>query len=170
MRNLVKFSFVLVTCAFIAIGCAPADNHADHDHDHGDEAHDHGDDHAGHHHEAPHGGALIPLGDHVGHGELLIDEAGKVTLYLLDGEAEAPIRVAQETITIELTPEGGEAITIELSAVENVLTSETVGDTSQFEGTEAGLAGVEHADGTIVSIDFRGMTFENVAFHYPEGE
>ena len=164
MTSMMKFVLLLACVAFVAVGCSQPTETTEHDHDHAE------DDHGGHHHEAPHGGALIALGDHVGHGELLIDEAGKVTLYLLDGEAEAPIRVTQETITIEITPEGGDTLVVDLAAVENVLTSETVGDTSQFEGTSEELAGVEHADGRILSIDFRGVQFENVEFHYPEGE
>lgn len=164
-----------LSCLCLVAGCSGgSDNHAHDDHSHdehaSDHADDHVDDHGGHHHAAPHGGALIPLGDHVGHGELLIDAEGHVTLYLLDGEAEAPVRVAQESIALNITPEDGEAVTVELSAVENVLTSETVGDTSQFEGSEPALAGVDHADGTIVSLDFRGVVFENIEFHYPEGE
>ena len=171
-------SLLLAACvAFWAVGCAQPTEYAgdDHDHDHADDHdhahddHDHDDDH-GHHHSAPHGGTLIELGDHVGHAELLIDDEGKITLYLLDGEAEAPIRTTQETITIEMTPEGGDPIVVDLAAMENVLTSETIGDTSQFGGMSEELAGVERAMGKILSIDFRGMQYENVEINYPEGE
>ena len=49
-----------------------------------------------HHHEhtAPHGGTLVALGEEFGHLELLLNkETGELTAYVLDGEAEKPVRL-----------------------------------------------------------------------------
>ena len=63
----------------------------EHHHDH--EGHDHG----GHAHEAPHGGALVLLGEHgTGfHLEIILSKEGMLDLYVLDGEVEHFVRIAQ---------------------------------------------------------------------------
>ena len=51
---------------------------------------------AKHEHHAPHHGALEVLGDEFAHVELVLDEkTGRLTAYVLDGEAENP-RALQE--------------------------------------------------------------------------
>ena len=65
-------------------------------------AHDHSHDH-GEHHEAPHGGTLVELGDHQYHAEIAWDEKAKtITIYVLDGEAEkaVPIDAAELELAI----------------------------------------------------------------------
>ncbi len=47
-----------------------------------------------HEHKSPHGGALLEVGAEVAHLELVHDEkAGKVTLYVLDGEAKNAVPI-----------------------------------------------------------------------------
>lgn len=177
MIELKRFlSIAAVALACVAAGCSAPQEAA---HDHGDDEHghdhaaDHHDDHeeeGGHHHAAPHGGTLIALGDHTGHAEVVFDDASEtLTVYFLDGEAESPIRLEQETVTVAFTWDGGD-IEYALPAVENVLTGETAGDTSQFEGPAAELKGVESAEGTLKNLSFRGLEFDEVVFSYPEGE
>lgn len=138
---------------------------AAHDHDHD---HDHG---HGHHHEAPRGGTLIVLGDHLGHFELLLDPVdGKMTLYALDGHAEEPVRLAAESITLEVLPKNSDAVyVLELGAVASPLTGETVGDTSEFTVANPRLRGLEEFSGRIPSLSFRGVDVGPVAFEFPEG-
>ena len=49
----------------------------------------------GHEHVAPHGGALVELGEELAHLELVHDPTtGTLTAYVLDGEAEQAVRVS----------------------------------------------------------------------------
>lgn len=168
MRNTVLTTLALVG----ALALGACDSH-DHDHPHGDDhGHEHGgDDHHGHVHFAPNGGHLIILGDTVAHLEVRLDEvSGKLTLNVLGSHAVAPVRTADASIAVEVTPEGGEAFTVETKPVANALTGETVGDSSQFEGRDDRLKGVEHFSGRIVSLNAVGATFSDIAFDYePEG-
>jgi hypothetical protein len=127
---------------------------------------------AEHEHRAPHGGTLIELGEEFAHVELVLDRAaGQITAYVLDGEAEQPVRLEQASLTLtlsDLPPAGGETDVI-LQAVENVLTGETVGRTSQFRGASDRLKGVERFRGVVADVSVRGRTFTSVAFRFPEG-
>jgi predicted small lipoprotein YifL len=119
-----------------------------------------------HEHHAPHGGALEVLGDETAHVELLLDaETGKLTAYVLDGEAESPVRIAQTSLRLTI---GGRTV-VELNAVANPLTGERVGDTSQFEGASGMLRGLTKFDGVLESITARGVKFDAVPVGYPGG-
>jgi hypothetical protein len=119
-----------------------------------------------HEHHAPHGGALQVLGEEAAHVELVLDAAtGKLTAYVLDGEAEKPVRIATKGLRLALTEPAG---TIWLAAVENPLTGEKVGDTSQFEGTSDKLRGVTKFGAVLAPIEVRGRTF-SAAIEYPDG-
>ena len=121
----------------------------------------------GHAHHAPHLGALIPLGDHVGHVELLLDPAqGTVRLYVLGAHAENPIRIADHEITIDLQGIDGRKISttpLVMNAQANLLTGEKVGDTSEFVGTHANLVGAQAFHGSLRAITLRGVAFTDVA-------
>lgn len=149
---------------------APSVDTAEHAHDaHHDHDHDHDGHH--HHHEAPHGGTLIELGDHVAHLEAVLDpESGLLTLYVLDGEAEHPIRVPETLLELTLeAPALDGAVALMLDPVESVLTGETAGDTSQFSVENAMLVGLERFTGRISAITVRGQEFREVKFSFPEG-
>lgn len=125
-----------------------------------------GDDHGGHEHTAPHGGALAELGDHYAQLEAVIDpDTGRLTLYVLDGEAERPFRTHQPGVTAELITDG-EPFLVELEAVANVLTGERVGDSSEFRATAPGLVGASHASIRVETITVRGQTFDNVRLRW----
>jgi hypothetical protein len=132
--------------------------------------HDHDDDH-GHHHEPPHGGTLVALGDHVAHVELVLNsDAGKLTLYTFDGEAETAVRIPGGAVSLQVVPEGADApIELELIGVANSLTGETAGDTSEFTVTDDALKGLKQCAVVIPSITIRGATFNDVHFPFPEG-
>lgn len=141
-------------------------DHAGHDHAHHDHAHGESCDH---HHAAPHGGALVALGDHFAHLEMLLDaETGTLTAYVLDGEAEKSIRLKQGAIEISVLV-GSERHVVSLGAVENVLTGETVGDSSEFRATVEALQGQERFVGQVKALAVRGQELRDVSFLYPEG-
>jgi len=122
-----------------------------------------------HEHHAPHKGALVELGDEAAHVELTFDSAsGKVTAYVLDGEAESPVRIVQDALHLSLrTPA---AIELDLKAVANPLTGEKVGDTSQFEGTSEKLVGATSFAGVLTTITARGVKFDDAPAAYPGGD
>lgn len=123
-------------------------------------------DQGGHHeHTAPHGGTLITLGDHVAHLELVWQVGeGQLTVYLLDGEAEKPLRSPQEAL--ELKAEGK---TYRLAAVANALTGETVGDSSQFQGELEGLKGKSEWKAELEEVQLLGTPHRSVELDFPHG-
>ncbi len=129
-------------------------------------------DHSGHVHTAPHGGTLVALGDHVGNAEVQLDaETGTLTVWLLDGCAEKPVRVADPSLSMIVVPhssEGdGEEMVFALGAVANELTGEEVGNTSQFSLQSDRLMGIEEFHGQLVSVQMLGQMISPTSFDYP---
>jgi len=125
-----------------------------------------------HEHKAPHGGTLVVLGVEFAHLELVLDaRAGKLTAYVLDGEAEKFVRIEQKQIELRLRPEDKkeEPVLVTLKAVPNVLTGEKEGSTSQFEGEAAALRGATRFSGVIAALAAKGAEFKDVQFRFPEG-
>lgn len=95
---------------------------------------------AGHAHpsEGPHGGSLIELGNEEYHAELVHDEqAGTVTIYILDSAAKASVPIEAADVSINLKHEGrGEQFKLAASADQN----DAQGKSSRFVSTEAELA------------------------------
>jgi hypothetical protein len=119
----------------------------------------------GHAHHAPHGGTLVEVGEHAYNLELVRDrDAGKLTAYVLDGHAENFIRITAPAIEL-VAFTGGERRPVNLRAVANTATGETVGDTSQFEGQADWLKDADEFPGEIPEIEIRGTTFRNVALY-----
>ena len=124
----------------------------------------------GHEHTAPHGGTLVVLGDEFAHLELVLDaETGKLTAYVLDGEAENPIRLEQEEIEMKIGAGGKDYLALKLKAVPNVLTGETAGDSSEFSVQSDRLKGMERFGAVVTFITIKGKKFEEVEFGFPEG-
>ena len=157
-----------VLCAALCGACdvQPA-GPATHDHDHAAPA---AGDHGGlHQHTAPHGGSLVVLADEAINLELLVDAGtGAMTAWVLDGECENPVRIAQEAIELTLTL-GGSAVAVRLDAVENALTGEKKGDTSQFAGAHDGLRGAGRFSGVVRSVKVGPRAFQGVKFEYAGG-
>jgi hypothetical protein len=127
---------------------------------------------ASHAHEAPHGGSLIELGEEFAHLELVLNaETGRLTVYALDGEAETPVRLAQPSIAMVVTmPNVLRPIDVTLEPVENALTGEKAGDTSQFVAIVPELKGRKAFRGTVTSLTLRGQLFSGVEFEFPSTE
>ena len=89
--------------------------------------------HGGHHHEPPHGGTAVDLGDEDAHLEFVLDAAaGKLTCYVLKPHMSGFQRITQESLELTATV-AGKPETLTLKAVANAATGEKSGDTSQFE-------------------------------------
>ena len=126
-----------------------------------------------HEHHAPHKGTLVEFGEEFAHVELVIDAAtGKVSAYVLDGEAEKSVRIAQKNIVIKVpAKEGGpkEAFDVTLTAQASPLSGEKEGDTSEFAGQSDMLKGLTNFDATLLIVTVKGKAFENVKFNFPKG-
>jgi hypothetical protein len=128
--------------------------------------------HHHHEHKPPHGGTLVVLGEEAAHLELVLDAAtGKLTAYVLDGEAQQSLRVKQKEIEVRVSPDGkkDDSVAVVLKGVANILTGETEGDTSQFEGQAAILKGAARFGGVVSAVTVRGAELKGVAFRFPEG-
>ena len=124
-----------------------------------------------HEHHPPHQGVLIVLGKEFAHLELVLDKTtGTVSAYSLDGEVENAEPLKQAQIVLKITPKnGGAAFDLALKAVENPLTGETVGNTSEFKGQSDALKDLDKFAGVITAISTKGADFKDVAFDFPEG-
>jgi hypothetical protein len=124
---------------------------------------------AHHEHVAPHGGTAVELGHEEFHLELVLDSAsGHLTAYVLDGELEQFIRIAEPSLRLIVRSGAGEQV-LELRAVANLATGEKVGDTSQFEGIADWLKSTPRFDARLAEITVRGKTYRDVSFNFPKG-
>lgn len=122
-----------------------------------------------HEHHPPHHGTLVVLGEEFAHVELLLDPAtGGLTAFVLDGEAENPVKITQASLLIKVKTGNGSAV-LKLKPVANALTGETVSDTSQYQGSSKKLKGLSKFSGSILRIKAKGTDFKDVWFLYPEG-
>lgn len=124
---------------------------------------------AKHEHRPPHGGTAVVLGAETYHLELVRDAAsGTLQAYVLDGEMENFIRVAQSEIVIRVTRPAATDLLV-LHAVASPATGETVGDTSFFEGQADWLKRTANFDGVVEQVSAKGTNFTAVAFSFPQG-
>lgn len=132
-------------------------------------SHDHGAEEHHHEHTAPHGGTLIEIGEEAAHLEVLLDwDKGLLTIYMLDGEAEHPVRLSANDFQMTIEA-GGEPFTLTLNAVADELTGETIGDTARFQAASEKLMGIQSFKATVKSLDMRGHQLDNFEFKFPEG-
>ena len=164
IQNTIVIWTAILAIIFVQLGCEKKRAHRGE----GEGAHE---THAHHEHTAPHGGTLVVLGDEFAHVEFVLEKStGKLTGYVLDGEAEKPIRLSQETIELKINRlNAGQTLPLQLTAVENILTGETRGDTSQFAAQSDELLSATEFHAEIVSVAVKGQTFTDVDFKFPEG-
>lgn len=131
----------------------PVEKHDDHDH----------------HHEPPHGGTLTMLGDHDGQVELVLEKiSGKLTAYLLDGEAEKPLLIEQKEIGLAITQVGGKAAELKVTlAPRNP--KEGDGKYSVFVAQVDALKGQEAFVGSYGEIAVGAKKFTQVKLDYRPG-
>lgn len=116
---------------------------------------------------APHGGTRVALGT-AGHLEFVHDpSSGLLTAYVLDKAGAAVMRIPAKSIAVEVTPAGGKPVAVTLASTANGLTGDTVGNSSQFGGTNAALKGVTAFQGVVKDATIGGASFKDVTFTYP---
>ena len=122
-----------------------------------------------HEHHPPHGGTPVVLGDEVYHIELVRDaSSGTLQAYILDGEMDNFIRSKMTSFRITAKV-GGKDQYVDMRAVADAATGETVGDSALFQGTEEWIKGAADFDGVIDSVTIRGSVFSQVKFNFPRG-
>ena len=125
--------------------------------------------HGGHHHEPPHGGTAIELGEEEAHLEFVLDAAaGKLTCYVLKAHMAGFQRIMQPALELTATV-GGKAETLTLQAVANAATGEKAGDTSQFEAQADWLKTAKTFDLELKGINVRGKDYPALKFNFPKG-
>lgn len=123
--------------------------------------------HAGHGHQPKNGGQLVEVGRHQYNLEILPETAaGRLTVWILDAHAENYVRVTNAVLPLTVTV-GGSDRAVELRAVANPASGETVGDTAQFQADAPWLAEHPTFAGRLDSFTLRGTTFTNLVFRHP---
>lgn len=166
MKRFMRISVLLLSV--LIAGCGSNDQLAQEIDEIHEDAHSEETDH-GHVHVAPNGGMLVEIGDHFANIEIVLDsETGVLTLYSLGAHAEKPVRLVEETLSLDVTlGDSDESFTLILDAMENPLSGETIGDTSEFRGQSDALIGVDHFHATLASIQTQGVVFQNIEFAFP---
>ena len=153
MKNLLALLYVSALACFTGCDGQPKSSHS----------------HSGHHHEPPHGGTAIDLGDEEAHLEFVLDGvAGKLTCYVLQAHMSGFQRITQPALELEATV-SAKIEPLVLKAVANAATGEKVGDTSQFEVQAEWLKTVKSFDAELKSISVRGKTYTTLRFNFPKG-
>ena len=173
LQTLLRAAFLTLPLSLAAIGCGgngdPADS-ADHDQNGAPvEMNEGPPDTAGDHPtEGPHHGGLIELGDHEYHGELVHDEeAGTVTVYILDASAKAAVPIDATEMTINLKHDGSPE-QFKLAASPDA--GDPEGRSSRFVSNDAELA--EHLDhedsGARLVVEIGGKSYNGPVEHEHE--
>jgi hypothetical protein len=115
--------------------------------------------------EGPHHGGLIELGDHEYHGELVHDdEAGTVTVYILDSSAKTALPIDAAEVTINLKHDGRPE-QFKLAASPDA--GDPEGKSSRFVSNDAELA--EHLDhedsGARLMVEINGKPYNGAVEH-----
>jgi hypothetical protein len=125
-----------------------------------------------HEHKAPHHGTLVVFGEEFAHIELVLDKkTGKLTAYVLDGEAEKAVRIKLNEIELKINKieKKSAEVSLKLKGVANVLTGEKEGDTSEFSAQSDDLKGVKKFEAVVSAITIKGKEFKDTKFKFPEG-
>lgn len=117
-----------------------------------------------HAHDAPRGGTLVELGEHFAFLEFVLDRgAGSLTVYVLDGEAEQSVRLAQPAVVVAFdAPEPLTGQTLTLAAQASTLTGETVGDSSQFAVSHESLRNQTAVIVRLTEVTVKGQVFREL--------
>ena len=122
-----------------------------------------------HEHKPPHGGAPVELGEEENHVEFVLDAPnGKLQAFVMDGELENFVRIAQPSLEIAAQVSGRQE-KLMLQAVANHATGEKVGDTSLFEAQADWLKTTPVFDAVLKEITVHTKTYTNIAFNFPKG-
>ena len=118
---------LLILASLLVVGCTGSEEYQTVTTEDADHAEANADTH---HHEAPHGGHLIELGDHKYNAEVVLEADPKqLVVYLLGPHAETVVAIASEPLA--LTPEEGDPIVLEPSPQDE----DAEGQASRFVAT-----------------------------------
>ncbi|MDB6021111.1 MAG: hypothetical protein JWQ04_968 [Pedosphaera sp.] len=122
-----------------------------------------------HEDKPPHGGTPVVLGEEEYHVELVLDApTGKLQAFVLDGEMENFVRVADESFEVSAKLPGKEEMLV-FKPVPNNATGEKVGDTSLFETQADWLKQETNFDAVLKQITVKTKAYQSVAFNFPKG-
>ena len=122
-----------------------------------------------HHHDPPHGGTGVVLGDEEYHLEFVFDSApGKIQAYILSAHMETFVRVSAGSFVVIAKLPGGEE-PLAFKGIASNATGETIGDTSLFEAEADWLKTNKNFDALLKELTIKGRRYENVAFNLPKG-
>ncbi len=122
-----------------------------------------------HHHEPPHGGTVVVLGNEEFHLEVLAHPAeGRLQVYVLDGHMDNFIRLPDASFDCVLRA-ADEEHRLTLAAVRRRATGEEVGNTALFEGQADWLKGRTNFQMELPVLTIRGREYRAVKFPFPEG-
>jgi hypothetical protein len=117
------------------------------------------------HEHGPHGGHIIELGEEEYHAEVVVDEARKLTVYLLGPDAATAAPIAAESIAFELGDLDAPTV-LTLNAVP--LEGEPEGQSSRFEAAADALPesvhDIEELHGAVV-VDVGGLSYVGALSH-----
>lgn len=152
--------FLTFLLIFTLTSCNEKIDKAENDKKYAEENHqeDESSDHE-HSHEAPNGGVLTEVGEHAASLEWLVED-GQFKIYIFDGCAEKPIRVAQKEIKVVLKVD--EEKEISLTPVTNKLTGEKPGDSNTFAADVSDLSKEKISAITVHSVAIQGIDYKNV--------
>ena len=112
-----------------------------------------------HSHNSPNGGELTELGEHEASLEWLIEE-GQIKIYIFDGCAEKPIRIAQKEIKVTVKADNETQLT--LIPLTNKLTGEKPGDSNTFSASVKDLKQEKISAINVHSLSIKGIDYINV--------
>lgn len=122
-----------------------------------------------HEHHPPHGGTAVELGQEEYHLELVLDpQAGKIQMFVLDGELEKFVRISAASMEVTARIPGQEQRLVFLPVANNA-TGETIGDTSLFEAQAEWLKSIASFDAVLKEVVVKGNPYTNIAFNFPKG-
>ena len=101
--------------------------------------------------------------------QAVIAKTGRLVAYVLDGEAENPVRVAQDRLRLHIKEAPAEDVAVDLEAVASALSGEKVGDTSQFEAQADWLKTDKEFDAVLKNLVVRGNKYDEIKFNFPKG-
>lgn len=156
----------LCLAVFPVISCGDSGGTTPHD-----ESHEHAAEEHGHVHDAPNGGTLIELGDHFANLELVLNaNKGELHAWIHDAHAQNAIRLPNRRIPVGVALSTGERFDLALEPVENVLTGEVAGDSSQFLARDPKLVKITDFEAFLPPLTIKGQTLGALRFRFPSGE
>ena len=116
--------------------------------------------------EPPHGGVVVPLGQHAAHAEVVaVPDGGELSLYVLDASGQPGQRIAQPKVVVDVET-SGRLVRLEMTAVPDEGLGERVGDASHFVARSDALVRMADAKVTLKWLGVNGQVYDDVVVHW----